>query len=57
MDIPITMGRGEGKREVTVHEVQGHSGGAKEITVQVNQILSSAQVQLSAMGMQPWWTT
>lgn len=28
-------------------------GGAKGITVQVNQVLPSAQVQLSAMGVQP----
>lgn len=28
-------------------------GGAKGITVQVNQVLPSAQVQLSATGVQP----
>lgn len=38
---------------VTVHGVQGHSGQSKGITVQVNQVVPSAQVHLSTTAVQP----
>lgn len=39
--------------EVTVHGVQGHSGRSKGVTVQVNRVVPSAQVQLSATAVRP----